>query len=368
MQVISCLPHELLGEVFADCAACSPDAPLALVSVSHLFRAVAYSTPAVWTHLNLEAASAIEKAALWFAQSRVCRVHVQLDLTRSTNTDASAILDALRLNAHRISSLLLRVDHQAQALSALSAIYATADAPTLHALTVHADALKPAPHPPSQVLAFPPLPGLAELEVTNITLALLPSLDLGRLQRLRLVQPLVSAPFTTDDVVDLLSATPALTSLWLEARISDLSASGTTHFMQALEDVHLRANNLIPLLDRLIPPRLHSLYLDDMDGRRAGASEDVANALHRLLVRMELGQGDVTNNELREFELVGVDVDRETTMWDRCMQKMKALEVFRIREGTPMEDFESDSEEVPPPEMPHKRPVSAFAFGFGFAD
>ncbi|KAF7289268.1 hypothetical protein MIND_01388400 [Mycena indigotica] len=369
MVLLSSLPHELLGQVFTECASVWPDAPLVLGSVSHLFRHVANTTPTVWTHLQLESASPVEKTALWFALSRACRLRVRLDLRGAKNLpvprhghetqSCDGVFAALRAHTGRISAMELRVDDQGQAGKVLSKIYsgASPSALGLRYLLVHAAKLKPTPQP----LTLPVIPTIRDLDTTNIAIEALQALDLAQLKRLRIVQPLVSTPLSADHVVDLMRATPNLRHLWLEARVAE-PTSVETQLIPQLEEVHIRANNLVPLLDRLVVPKLHNLYLDDMDGKRDGASEESAAVLHRLLVRMELGRGDVTDNALREFELVGVQVDQDTEMWQRCMQKMKVLESFTVNSAT-----ESDMEEeyIPPPVSiePLKRP---FAFGFGW--
>ncbi|KAJ7072841.1 hypothetical protein C8F01DRAFT_262584 [Mycena amicta] len=370
---ISSLPHELLGEIFTECSVALPDAPLVLGAVSQLFRHIAYTTPPVWTHLQLDGTSAAaKKTTLWFAMSRVCRVTVRLDLAQKPQNghmggteSHSAIFDALRSHTKRIGALEIRVEDQLQAGGALSAIYSGVSPADmgLRALHLYATKLKATPRP----LVFPAIPTIVDMETTNIALESLPSLNLGCLEHLRLVQPLVSVPLAPDHIVHLAHVAPQLRRLRIEARIAESPAcSAETQLVPQLEELHLRANNLIPLLDRFVVPRLHTLYLDDIDGKRAGASEEVAGVLHRLLVRMELGKGEVTNNRLRDFELVGVAVDMETAMWRRCMQKMQAVLRFRVGSSTAESDSEEEVEYSPPAaEVAQRR--RSFTFGFGWA-
>jgi hypothetical protein len=83
--------------------------------------------------------------------------------------------------------------------------------------------------------------------------------------------------------------------------------------------------------------------------------------LHRLLVRMELGKGDVKSNELRVLEVAGVKVEQSDAAWQRCMQRMK-LDVFSVDSpGERCQEAIAKVETCPP------TPIEAgFGFGFGF--
>ncbi|KAJ7099473.1 hypothetical protein B0H15DRAFT_1018710 [Mycena belliarum] len=405
---IDTLPYELLGEVFTHCAALCPDAPLLLGAVSHHFRAVVHSTPAAWGCLRLSGADGPRKAARWFAMAKACPldVHIQIQAQsadaevphphlhphpphapiHATATTAVALppaLETLHGYTHRIAALRLCTGTQAQARAALAAIYgdATPDAVALRSLTINVAA------PPTPSAAPPPplpaVPGLLNLETTNVALGALPSLALANLRRLRLVQPLVAPPLSAPDILALLAATPRLERLKLDARIADPAptpAAPHPHpcVLAQLARLHLRANNLVPLLDAFIAPALRELRLSDLDGRRAGASCATGAALHRLLVRGELGTGAVRANALRVFALRGVAVERGSAVWGRALRRMAALEVFSVEErgegGLEEEEAREAAaaaaaavkahahhEERPGPRKVH----AAFAFSFG---
>jgi hypothetical protein len=372
---ISTLPHELLGEIFTQYASICPDAPIVLGAVSRLFRHVAYTTPTTWSHLALSDADGSRKATLWFKLSKACRVDVQIDMARVGRLDhgvdalavkASVALQTLRFHTNRITSLCLRTDTQAQARAALATIYSDIP-PTCTALRSLRISAAVAPAPGSQ-LAFPAIPSITGLESTNVTLALLPSLDLGKLRNLRLVQPILSAPVVADDILELVHVAPGLRRLQVEARIADPSGAPTGAelcFPPQLIELHLRANNVVALLDRFIVPALRVLHLNDLDGKRANASADIGAALHRLLVRMELGEGNVVSNELRVFELIGVEVERKDAVWERCLQRMKAVKVFNVNSPNEKEKECAVQDDIATVE-PRPRPLmSGFGFGFG---
>ncbi|KAJ6590015.1 hypothetical protein DFH09DRAFT_1140668 [Mycena vulgaris] len=375
---ITTLPHELLGEVFTHYASVCPDAPIILGTVSRLFRHVAYTTPSAWSNLKLSDADGRRKAALWFDMSKACHIDVQIQMMEvrrpehgasAPAVEVPAALETLCSHTDRIASLCLRTDSQAQARAVLAAIYSDAapEGTALHSLRISATSITPGPPP-----VFPEIPSITELELTNVALGALPSIGLARVQTLRILQPLLSAPVAADDILELISFAPCLRRLKVDARITDpTAASLETRFMPELAELHLRANNIIGLLDRFIVPALRVLHLSDLDGRRPAASEDMGAALNRLLVRVELGKGDVKSNELRVFELVGVAVERGNAVWERCLQRMKAVEVFSV--DSPGEKEWAVQENVAVaaarPEEPRTRHIKAgFAFGFGAAE
>ncbi|KAJ6593334.1 hypothetical protein B0H19DRAFT_1246122 [Mycena capillaripes] len=366
---ISVLPLELLSEVFAQYASVYADAPIILGTVSRLFRHVAYTTPSVWSHLKFNDADGSRKAALWLAMSKACQVNVQIDMSRVGRAEHGVdmlALQTLRSHTDRITSLCLRTDTQAQARAVLATIYSDVS-PTgtaLRSLRISA-----ATFVSGVLLPFPAIPSITKLETTNVALTVLPSLDLGRLQGLRIIQPLISAPVAADDILELIRGAPSLRKLKVEARIADptRTAEAEPYFLPQLEKLQVRANNIVALLDRFIVPALRVLHLNDLDGKRADASADMGAALHRLLVRTELGKGDVKSNELRVFKLVGVEVERGNAVWERCVQRIKTVEVFNVdspgeKEGHMQENIVEEC-----PEEPRPRPIKAgFGFGFGF--
>ncbi|KAF7297861.1 hypothetical protein HMN09_01006900 [Mycena chlorophos] len=387
---LSTLPPELLGDIFSACASLHADAPLILGAVSRLFRQVAHSTPRAWTHLLLDAqtpSSGSLKAALFSELSRVCPLRVRLDLRSrgrqagSGNVHVPGLGNALRAHTTRFDALELLVNEQKDAVDTLGAIYsglASEETGLLALRALRIDATKkskPGPlsttvpvHPP---IAFPAVPTIEDLETTNIALDLLPSLGLENLTSLRVLQPLLAAPLSADHIVDLLRSAPRLRKFWVDARVGDSDSHTDSETvlvsMPELEELHLRTNNLIPLLDRLSLPRLNTLFLDDMDGNRPGASEEVAGALYRLLVRTEDGGDEKGNSELREFELVGVAVDRETEMWGKCLQKMRALVGFRVGDDSTAVEAAVAATQLVDAWNAQKRGSRSFSPGFGWA-
>ncbi|KAJ7350688.1 hypothetical protein DFH08DRAFT_862143 [Mycena albidolilacea] len=375
-NIISTLPHELLGEIFTSSAAGFPHAPIVLGAVSRLFRHVAYTTPSAWSHLELSDANGGGKAALWFKLSKAHDVDVQIDIkarvgrpqhgVEDATAKAPTAVETLQFHTHRIPSLCIRTDTQAEARAALAAIYSDVH-PTsigLRSLRISSAAT---PVTSDALLAFPAIPSLIDLESTNIPLSALLSLDLRNVQSLRVVQPLLSPPIAIEDIVELGCAAPSLRRLHVEGRIAEPTTGVAVEqcFLPHLSELHLRANNIIALLDRFIVPALRQLHISDFDGKRANASAEMGVGLHRLLVRMELGKGDVKSNELRVLEVAGVKVEQSDAAWQRCMQRMK-LEVFNV--DSPGERSQEAIAKVETcPQEPRTRPIEAgFGFGFGF--
>ncbi|KAJ7503099.1 hypothetical protein B0H11DRAFT_1987791 [Mycena galericulata] len=385
---LSTLPHELLGEIFSHCAKGCPDAPLVLGAVSPLFRHIVNTTPTVWGNLHLALddddtkASKGErgraKAALWVARSKACPIAVKISVSAATGkTDlvpgaearVPAALKLLRDHIGRISALCLRTDTQTQARAVLAAVYGGAEAVDVDGTGLRSLHICVASEAVASALPLPAIPTITEMETTNVVLGALPTLGLARLQHLHIAQPLISRPVAVADVIGLAHFAPALQSLHVEARISDpdparLAATEEVEacFLPHLVELSLRTNNVVPLLDQLVVPALRTLHVRDLDGARAGASGEMGAALHRLLVRMELGNGELRSNELRVLELAGVVVEQTEAVWERCMQRMKALEMFSVL-SPPQEEIGKAvfSEEV--------REIKAgFSFGFGSAE
>ncbi|KAJ7736890.1 hypothetical protein B0H16DRAFT_1572998 [Mycena metata] len=370
---ISVLPHEILGEIFTQSSAVYPDAPIVLGAVSRVFRHVTYTTPLVWSHLKLSDTDESRKTRLWFERSRACQVNVQVVMWPTAKSahgvdatvEAPAAVEALRLYTARIASLSLRTDTHSQARAALGAIYSDVSPTntTLRSLRISvAVAATLDPRAP-----FPAIHSVTELETTNVALGTLASLDLTRLRSLRVVQPLLSAPVAADDILELVRGAPSLQRLTVDARIADeattaAKADPCVVVVPELTELHLRANNVVALLDRVMVPELRVLHLDDLDGKRANASAEIGATLHQLLVRID--RDEKSGDHLRVFELVGVEVERSDASWKQCLQRMKALEVFTV--SSPGENIIAVVDASI--EAPRKaRPIKAgFAFGFGF--
>ncbi|KAK7057688.1 hypothetical protein R3P38DRAFT_2842496 [Favolaschia claudopus] len=390
-DTFSTLPAELLGEVFTAYASVFPDAPIVLGAVSRRVRSVAFSTPSVWSHLELgDRDDDSKKAALWFEQSKAHHVNVQINLSHSgrpqqhgvseTAEKTLAVSKTLQSHTDRITSFCVRSETPSQAQTTLAAIYselAEANANVaLRTLSINAATSSSSPSP-ATLKPFPCISTIVELDVNNIPITALLNVGLNTLRSLRISQSLVSTPMAVDDIVELIRLAPQLRRLDLDGRIADPTA-GTSDleqcFLPHLSVLHLRANNIIALLDHLILPSLRVLHLNDLDGRRANASVEMGTALHRLLVRMELGKGDVKKNGLRVLELTGIDADLGERAWQQCMQKM-TLEVFTSHPPPPERGWETPAgffssvfgEDVVAEEEEPTRPGKAgFGFDFGF--
>jgi hypothetical protein len=375
---ISTLPHELLGEVFTEFASLLPNAPIVLGAVSRLFRHVAYTTPSVWSHLALSELDERRKTLLWLQLSKAHHVDVQIDLAlgiarpehgvKISAGNVPGAVEALQIHTDRVSSLCLRTETQAQARAALAAIYSDLN-PSTRAVALRKLRICAAAPGANSLVALPAIPSIIDLETTHIPLGALSSLDLGNLQSLRLAQPLLSAPMAADDIIELVRCAPGLRRLHVEGRIADPTGRADSEecFMPQLAELHLRTNNVVALLDRFVVPALRTLYISDLDGKRAGASKETGEGLRRLLWRTE--SGVQINNKLRVLEIAGVEVERNDAVWTRCMRRMK-LDVFKV--DFPGEKRDLKQEDVAKvdacPQEPRTRPVeAAFSFGFGFS-
>ncbi|KAJ7511866.1 hypothetical protein B0H11DRAFT_2183107 [Mycena galericulata] len=274
----------LLGEIFTNCAVGCPDAPLVLGAVSPLFRYIANTTPAAWSSLQLKLNNSTEADA----RERV-RVKAKTTLVSpragvgvpaaagKTETHAPAeemrvpeALEVLRDHAGRISMLSLFTDTQAQARAGTDehdaglqslCIDGSEQGTDEHGAGLQSLCIVASAGEASARL-FPTIQNLSELETTNVTLSVLPAPDLGRLQQLRIIQPLVSAPDIAADVRQ------------IEGRIADADRAGEVMteaesemgFLPQLAEINLRAN-VVPLLDQLVVPAVHTLHVCDLDGK-----------------------------------------------------------------------------------------------------
>ncbi|KAJ7188856.1 hypothetical protein C8R46DRAFT_980193 [Mycena filopes] len=376
------LPHEILGEIFAQSSAVHPDAPIVLGAVSRLFRHVAYTTPPAWSHLKLCDTDDGRKTTLWFEMAKACQVDVQVDMAPTARRRAaapgpgvdnatvvkvrvSAAVEALRLYTDRIASLYLRTNTQAQACAVLNAIYSDLPpehTPALRSLRISVTVVAPDPR-----ATFPAVRSITNLETTNVALGALVGLDLARLQRLRVAQPLVSPPVAAEDILELVHTAPGLRWLAVDARIADpllpAGKSAECRVLERLAELRLRANNLVALLDRVKAPELRVLRLDDLDGKRAGASAEMGAALLRQL----LGRRP-EEDSLRVFELAGVEVECGDAVWEQCLKRLKGLEVFKV-DSPGKRGARDDVVAVDASPKEGRRPIKAgFGFGFGAVD
>ncbi|KAJ3518562.1 hypothetical protein NMY22_g13611 [Coprinellus aureogranulatus] len=384
LTLTSLLPPEILGEVFVQCTLHHPDAPLVLRGVSKVFRDVVDGTPGVWERLTLsltkDTSPTIEsKARWWLERSRSCPVDVRIELitqasrcssgastplpslsspsldNTNTNTNSASLYSTLAKHVNRIRTLISRLHPEPDARALLSSLYTSCD-PTLSAtqsLSIRISSTTPPNLRLSSFDArFPRLPKLRRLTLTNHTISILASADLGELRELEVVCPVRFQPIGVESVVGILRRTPVLEKLLVESRMVEESSqvsfgsvpvtpvsafhqsptppstsassptlSGNTPppddttaptlvHLPFLTNLSLRTNAIPPLLTHLLLPNLSSLHLEDLNGKRPHASKETATVLRQLLVRMELptgsGIGSGTHGHAQSISGVGM--------------------------------------------------------------
>ncbi|KAH9474358.1 hypothetical protein JR316_0012816 [Psilocybe cubensis] len=88
--------------------------------------------------------------------------------------------------------------------------------------------------------------------------------------------------------------------------------------------LHLRINNLPSVLSQLLLPSLHTLSIDDLDGKRSGAAKQMAEVLRGLLVRMEMPVDDVENVDTPVEKKKQLDVQKGLEVLDMCSVALPA--------------------------------------------
>ncbi|KAF9483266.1 hypothetical protein BDN70DRAFT_326247 [Pholiota conissans] len=200
------------------------------------------------------------------------------------------------------------------------------------------------------------------------------------LRSLSITYPIRFTPISVYTLLQVLRSSPLLEKLEIEARVADappptslmptsptwpstpISASTApitpnTPFsahqhhpdlitLPYLTFLSLRINNLPALLSHLLLPSLHTLRLDDLDGKRVGAAAQTGVVLRQLLVRMELpcegvqrGSGlqvlDMCSIALAAPQYIHGHDEREVALndagsvWEWCFRRMRTLREVR---------------------------------------
>jgi hypothetical protein len=243
-------------------------------------------------------------------------------------------------------------------------------------------------HHPSSGSSFPSLsqPRFSRLAKVNLVNHYLPTISpstLRNLSSLCVTYPLRFTPIPIQTLLQVVQAAPQLEILEVEARVVDLSPlpsspiitststpdtlscspptrpkapfdASTSHSSNAssnhaelnlitlpnLTHLSLRINNLPGLLKHLLLPSLHTLRLDDLDGKRPGAATQTGEVLRQLLVRMELPCEGTKRKGcgLKVLEMCGVALTPMTAtghfsdsedVWGWCFRRMRTLRELR---------------------------------------
>lgn len=375
---ISKLPPEILGEILAHCTASDPDSPALLATISHRFHEVVSSTPRVWQRFNLSLSAHSEKACvrkihLWFTRAAACILFLDVDLGSTTTskddlcTQVSAnpmrhslLPHILRPFSPRIGSLEVYALSEGDAQDFVSLVYPVERDETRH-MALESLVVRINPDAPSanitpstmpfcySQLTLPKLSRLSCLRLVNHTLPDPSIIDLSTLRSLTIVRSIRAPPLHLQFILRILRTTPSLTRLEIEGRITDmavmLSPEGDGEeedkdpfallTLPCLTHLSLRSNHIPQVLSALIMPELHTLRLDDLDGRRKNASEETATTLRQLLVRMDLPREKRKGNGLKVLDLSGVSIRRhrgsDGGVWDWCFRRLWFLEEIRAR-------------------------------------
>jgi len=243
-------------------------------------------------------------------------------------------------------------------------------------------------HHPSSGSSFPSLsqPRFSRLAKVNLVNHYLPTIspsNLRNLSSLCITYPLRFTPIPIQTLLQVVQAAPQLEILEVEARVVDLSPSPSSPIIMSastpdtlsrspptrpnmafdasishssssssnnaelnfitvpnLTHLSLRINNLPGLLKHLLLPSLHTLRLDDLDGKRPGAAVQTGEVLRQLLVRMELpcertkrrGCGlkvlEMCSVALAPMTATGHSSDSED-VWGWCFRRMHTLKELR---------------------------------------
>ena len=410
---IDCIPLELLGEIFSFSVESCPEAPLSLLKVSRAFYRAAKATPRLWTSLCLELsqpddATCLRKAELWFSRAGVLSVSIQIQLQppphsrqKSTGADSNwmdrlqtpVFLSAL---ASRIETLSIQSPTAPHIHTLLKILYPTDDAPASLLRTLRMSSTPDSAFPSFRSVAassvlLPAFPNLTHLSISNHVPPKLASTHLQNLRTLSISIPIRLPAIPTQTLLNILRSANRLERFEFDGRtIDDTPASHQTGQQQItpppqggvpqsgnpvfqpqvqahttssvshplfvtlphLSKLYLRTNHLPALLSRLILPDLHTLKIDDLDGKRSSGAKETSTALRQLLVRMELPCEGRKGDGLKVLELHGVGMrsrhrlhgapvhhhdshphgthqpmnDDSGVEWDWCFRRMRALE------------------------------------------
>ena len=414
------IPLELLGEIFSFSVESCPNAPLALLKVSRAFYRAAKTTPQLWTSLCLELSpssdtTCLQKAELWFSRAGGLSVGIQIQLqspphSRTARNEANnqwmdilhtpIFLSAL---ASRIEQLSIQSPSALHIHALLKILYPTDDAPASTLRTLRMCSTPDSAFPSFRSVAassvlLPAFPNLTHLSISNHVPPKLASTNLQNLRTLAISIPIRLPAIPTQTILSILRSSNSLERFEFDGRtIDDIPASHQTsqqippppqggvpssaypvHQPQAqahatstvsshlsvtlphLSKLSLRTNHLPALLSRLILPNLHTLNIDDLDGKRASGAKETSTALRQLLVRMELPCEGRKGSGLKVLKLHGVGMrsrhrlhatphhhdshphgthqpmnDDSGVEWDWCFRRMRTLEQLIVSKVHP---------------------------------
>ena len=232
-------------------------------------------------------------------------------------------------------------------------------------------------------LSQPRFSRLAKVNLVNHYLPTISPSNLRNLSSLCVTYPLRFTPIPIQTLLQVVQAAPQLETLEVEARVVDLSPSPSSPIITSasipdtlscspptrpktpfdasishssnassnhaelnlitlpnLTHLSLRINNLPGLLKHLLLPSLHTLRLDDLDGKRPGAATQTGEVLRQLLVRMELPYESTKRKwcGLKVLEMCGVALTPMTAaghssdsedVWGWCFRRMRTLSELR---------------------------------------
>lgn len=315
----------------------------------------------------------MRKAELWFSQAAACSIHLEIELGSKATaswtpcdsppielpTMQSELVYTLRRFTSRIESLQVEAICERDAHVFISSVYHVQDEQhmALENLTLRINpdtpsviVASPDTSTPYPVLNLPKCIHLSCLRLVNHVLPNPTSINLNGLRSLAIIRPIRSSPLHLQTILRILRATTSLTSLEIESRLTDaviLPVEGeeeddeeeedplTPLTLPSLTHLSLRSNHIPQTLSSLIMPDLHTLRLDDLDGRRQNASEETGAMLRQLLVRMDLPRETRRGNGLKVLDLTSIALQRPTSkeenVWDWCFRRMWFLEKLHVK-------------------------------------
>ncbi len=341
------MPPELLGDIFYHCAHYCPDAPVILSMVCKRFRSVVLSTPRAWTSLRLSVSQrgereVIRKAGLWLSLAGACCVDLYIDIEGQTTSFAEShqfLVAFLQHNTARIGYLNVRSQTEKAAHSFLRALYCplpfspSSSQLPLKTLRIRISGDKPGPPAASAASSvFHSLTLLPQLKSLQLTNHLLPSVytpDLHNLQALSVVRPLRAPPISLTQLLQIIQAAPCLHELEVSARVVD-----STHpelpselYLPTLKRLSLRTNRVPLLLEAFILPALEELRINDLDGKRVGATSELVRSLEVLNSKLQAHGCSEWSVKILEFMGLILHWENEDVQtWEWCLGRMKRLE------------------------------------------
>ncbi|KAK0186047.1 hypothetical protein F5146DRAFT_1069025 [Armillaria mellea] len=357
---ITAIPHELLGEVFVRCSSYSADAPLILSTVCQRFRAVALNTPRAWRSLRLSVCpekerETIRKAGLWFARSGVCCLDLYVDIAGHKDDIPEThphLIVFLQRHTTRIASLNVRSETEKAAHSFLDALYFPlpfSPSPTqLPLKTLRLRVASDTPGLPATSAAtsvfhsFTHIPHLKSLQLTNHKLPSLFTPDFHNLQTLTIARPLRAPPISVQQLLQIVHAAPYLVNLEIASRV----VHAETHhplfeelYLPYLKNLSLRTNEVPSLIEVLVAPVLEELHINDLDGKRHGASAELTQSLQT--VSRKLMSRGALDWRVKRLYITGLSLHRDdpgAQTWEWCLGRARALEELSVASND--EDFE----------------------------